>query len=470
MNKKIMLALISVLMILSLVLIYFKRNTKLIIKNINPKSNDSWVGDVMPFYDGKKWQIFYLEDHRDGEIGFHPFSRLSTKDFVTYEDHGVMIPYVNQEDSQERALGTGSIIQDQNGLYHAFYTGHNGSLNPKEAIMHATSKDLRSWDKLSSDTFFASKQYESNDFRDPFVFYNEEEKLYWMLITTRKNNNGVIARYTSEDLSSWKDEGVFFENDLGTDGNLECPSLIHHNGKWYLAFSDQWPDRVTHYRISNSLDEPFTKPQSIDHWDSNAFYAGQIQQDDNNNLYVFAWIPTKEDHDDNKPYNWAGNLAVHQLIQQENGDLFAKIPQTVENFLNEKKSIEVLSSDKNKTIFKPKSETSIVRTHISYDLDSSFGFSFNTKNGEETGLNVVIEKGKISYYNDSLKYIEKSKPLSSLDIHSFDGNMDLKIILNQEHILFYINEQQVLSTRILKADGNEFTFFTQTGNAILTIY
>ncbi len=51
---------------------------------------------------------------------------------------------------------------------------------------------------------------------------------YWMLITTRKNNSGVIALYTSDDLRVWKDQGILFKNDMGTDSNLECPTLIKY--------------------------------------------------------------------------------------------------------------------------------------------------------------------------------------------------------------------------------------------------
>jgi len=34
--------------------------------SIFPKSKQSWVGDPMPFFDGKNFQVFYLEDLRNG--------------------------------------------------------------------------------------------------------------------------------------------------------------------------------------------------------------------------------------------------------------------------------------------------------------------------------------------------------------------------------------------------------------------
>lgn len=461
--------LISTAFLVAVVLIQKNANKKPVIVNPNPRSEKSWVGDVMPFYDGNQWNIFYLEDHRDGRVGFHPFSLLTTNDFVTYTDEGEVIPFVDEELSQERALGTGSIIKDKDGLYHSFYTAHNGLLEPKEAIMHATSKDLVNWKKQSEDTFFGSQQYQRNDFRDPFVFFNEVDDEYWMLITTRKNDTGVIARYTSKDLKTWTDQGVFFENDLGTDSNLECPSLVFYNGKWYLAFSDQWPDRVTHYRVADSLDAPFEKPSNIDHWDSNAFYAGQIQQDDQGNLYVFAWIPTKEAHDDNKPYNWAGNLAIHQLTQEPNGDLSASLASSVNDYLLSKQPLIHIAYADESVLFKQNDDISILEANVEYNPDDEFGFTFNYDEDSVSQLNIVFKDGRIEYHNNGLDYVDRSKPLSSLNIIDHSGTVSLKLVVNDDIIIFYINDQQAFSTRMIRAKGKDFKFFIKEGNPKLHI-
>ena len=202
-------------------------SNKTTIQQVYPRSNESFVGDPMPYFNGEEFMIYYLEDLRDDQTGFHPISLMTTTDFINYTDHGEVIPFVNDQNHQELALGTGSVIIDSDGLYHAFYTGHNGSLSPKEAIMHATSKDGVKWSKQPEHTFFASAQYEADDFRDPFVFYEEDSQEYWMLITARQNGTGVIARYTSTDLITWEDKGTFFLNDFGNDSNSECPSLVY---------------------------------------------------------------------------------------------------------------------------------------------------------------------------------------------------------------------------------------------------
>ena len=61
--------------------------------NIFPKDEESWVGDPMPYFDGEKFNIFYLEDLRDGDVGFHPWSLFTTNNFYKYNNEGQVIPY-----------------------------------------------------------------------------------------------------------------------------------------------------------------------------------------------------------------------------------------------------------------------------------------------------------------------------------------------------------------------------------------
>lgn len=81
------------------------------------------------------------------------------------------------------------MIKDKEGLYHAFYTGHNDTYEPKEAVMHATSMDLDNWTKIPEDTVYAGETYSQDDFRDPYVLYVAEEQQYWMLISTRSGSD-----------------------------------------------------------------------------------------------------------------------------------------------------------------------------------------------------------------------------------------------------------------------------------------
>jgi beta-fructofuranosidase len=114
-----------------------------------------------------------LQHWRDGAPGFHPWHLASTANLIDYSYAGEMIPF-GEEHEQDLALGTGSVIK-AGDTYHAYYTGHKFPQEgkSKEAVMHAVSKDLKSWTKVEEDTFYAPDGYEKDDFRDPFVLFEK---------------------------------------------------------------------------------------------------------------------------------------------------------------------------------------------------------------------------------------------------------------------------------------------------------
>lgn len=425
------------------------KNVSTEVMAIYPRSTNSFVGDPMPYYNGEEFMMYYLEDLRDGQIGFHPFSLMTTKDFYHYEDFGEVIPFVNEEDSPERALGTGSIIQDDKGIYHAFYTGHNGERNPKEVIMHATSKDGVKWKKIPENTFEGDESYEKNDFRDPYVFWEEESQEYWMLITTRQDGKGIIAKYTSVDLETWENQGIFFENDLGNDSNLECPSLVEYNGKWYLAFSDQWDQRVVHYRLADHPNGPFREPDSIDHVDGAGFYAGRLETD-GENLYLVGWIPTKESHDDRSNYNWAGNLAVHQLVPT--GDhLLAKLPEAV----TEQLDFQSFPSGSYATGEEIIVEGNLLKSEIEVTPETQIAIEIGTENV----LLLDFEQEKMSYYNTFLDDVPRRNPQSEMKLNS---SLTELMIVQEEGMFVIYDGSFVLSNRIYKS-SQSFTLKVLNG-------
>ncbi|MBQ6563251.1 MAG: hypothetical protein IJL88_05010, partial [Clostridia bacterium] len=196
------------------------------------KPPKGWVGDVMPMAgdeESGELRLFYLQDWRDGAPTYHPFHSFVTRDFVHYEYLGEAIPTTNV-DHYDMALGTGSVTKIGD-TYHAFYTGNNPRFfskgKPREYIRHAISQDGVHFTKLEEETFTSSpaEGYSTEDFRDPFLFHNEESGEYWLLITTVRNGRAAIARYASRDLSSWELREPLL---LPGTTSCECPDLF----KW----------------------------------------------------------------------------------------------------------------------------------------------------------------------------------------------------------------------------------------------
>jgi beta-fructofuranosidase len=446
-----------------------------------PKPKNGFVGDPMPYYVDGTMYLFYLYDGNYGRIGFHPWSLMTTTDFVNWEDHGEVIPYVDSISSQDLALGTGSVIKGKDGLFHAYYTGFNGTgeMPYFEKIQHATSTDMVNWTKHPEDGFYGGH----NDFRDPYVLYSEEEDNYWMLITGRDKGKGVIRIYKSDDLYAWSDEGVFFVNDDGSY-NLECPTLIKYGDYWYLSYSEQGDgnERVVHYRYTDDLSKGFKKPDR-DYFDGWGFYAGRMEKVEDR-LMLFGWVGTKELELDAGNYLWGGNLVVHELIQDQQGNLTPKIVTEVDQLLVNQVNYEV--SDTNTTIdnqtyqflgnkgyeyvlFEELLEKP-TKTNFKVDLSqaSNFGITLNAYDEIFGDLNVYfnVTESKLEFYNVAANQIKSSKPEISID-YTFDQANEVEVTLVTEGSVFvvYLNDEIALTSRAFNMADSKFGFFTLASEA-----
>ena len=457
-------------------------------QSLFPNSGYSWVGDPMPFYDGENFRIFYLEDLRDGDMGFHPWSLMTTKDFTDYQHDSRVIPYVNEEFAPDGALGTGSVVQDKDGLYHAFYTGFNWRTTPREHIMHAISRDLVSWQKIPEDSFQGSKPYIYDDtFRDPNVFYNADYDEYWMLITTRNQKPcGVIALYTSKDLKHWEDKGVLFENDMGSDANMECPTLVKYGDYWYLTFSDQWPNRVVHYRMAKDSKGPFEKPAQ-DYFDASGFYAGKLAQD-KNDLYLVGWTPTKWDGLDKRPTDWAGNMVTHQLKQRPDGTLYpVPVTKAVERLRKAEKltpltqSGNVTAADRDyhfsgngyADVVMPKLNgiRKITGRFTPSGQQGKFGLMFNVGPQQTGSLNLVFDQAKqqVAFYNTDTAKINKANPELAVPVSLQPGeSYNFTLLIDDTVAVLYVNDQMALSTRMYALPEHQWGIFSVDSDVVLS--
>lgn len=426
-----------------------------------PRVDGSFVGDPMPVFNDGKFDIYYLNDVRGGsDLGVHAFHLLSSANLYDYQNHSEVIPYVNDVDDPELLLGTGSIIK-VGDTWHAWYTAHNENVFPVESIMHATSKDRLHWVKHPQDTILPGGNYRGNDFRDPHVVWVEEKKEYWMLITTRSNGRGVIARYSSTDLTHWEDRGVFFDNDtITSNANLECPTLVYFNGRWYLSFSDQWPLRLTQYRVADNPEGPWRKLGNYV-VDGSGFYAGKLVLK-NDRLFVFGWIPTKAGNRDSGNIDWAGNLVAHELTADEQGQLNSILPQELQQVISENPGpVTTLTSTKTlktATSFGPlqsalypalpeRGELSATIDVPSAGMVMSFGLTDDRVS--DAMLNVVFNKskGKVYFFNAPLASIHQANAESWVDV-PIGEKIELRVLIQNSIAVFYINNKAAFSTRM----------------------
>lgn len=284
------------------------------------------VGDVIPFYEDGVFKPFYLKNWNpyfgaDRTDGWH---MLQTTDHLHYTESCTGI-----------RGGTGSVIK-HDGVYHMFYCKFRQ--NPqRQYVWHATSTDMKTWTELPEETFGPDETlYLATDWRDPFVFYNEEEGCWWMLLCAQSvgktARRGCVGLCKSDDLHHWTCCPPLYNPEQSMSA-YECPDLFYMNGWWYLVFS-QFTDRFqTLYRMSRSLKGPWLRP-NVDSFDARPFYAAKSGSD-GTHRYLYGWMPTKTqntwkfnprqyDGYDYNTWDWGGSLVVHELHQHEDGTLGVK--------------------------------------------------------------------------------------------------------------------------------------------------
>ena len=281
------------------------------------KPTDGWVGDVIPFVEGRRVQLYYLHEARDPQRPGMPWHCYETEDFATFTDRGEVIPRGGAA-SPDLNVYTGSVVEFA-GFQHAFYTGFNAAFHEpgqpaRQLVMHASRRiGDQAWHKHPEHTFGAPEGYEPVDFRDPFVFRADETGPWHLLVIARKargadRRRGVILEYVSADLAEWELHGEFWASNRYVA--IECPEVFAFEGNWYFVFSEFSDRFATHYRVGPTAHGPWSVPE-LDTVDGRAFYAAKSLEL-GGSRYFAGWIPTREGETDDGAWEWAGSLAVHQ--------------------------------------------------------------------------------------------------------------------------------------------------------------
>ena len=469
-------------------------------KNIFYKPKDGWVGDTIPFAHDGKFYIYYLHDERKGntqdEYGYRTsWNLLITEDGVNIKDCKVVLP-VGEYDDADYACYTGSVIEGNDGQFHMFYTAQN-NYNPKyhrdgkplQYVAHAISTDLINWEKLPELTFGADESiYEPFDWRDPFVFYNEDEKCFDMLLAARlrgasEKNGGCVGLCRSYDLIHWEAKEPFYNPESYM--THECPDLFKLGNKWYLVYSTFSEKFVTHYRMSDKLSGPWTSPIE-DTFDGRAFYAAKTAQVGDKRM-AFAWVPTKRGESDFGQYEWGGNFIAHEIDQTTDNKLTVKPADGLINMFNKeavnekinKVEIENFEGEKSYVINGMK-ETCMIEAVIEFSEGvRSFGIGLRQDSALANGYYLRFEpfynrivadmwprriSGVNQWYVDGDKpfMIELERPFDYKSLK--DNKVHIRVVADGSIICLYVNNTTALTMRAYNIKRTNWGFFVKDGS------
>lgn len=456
-----------------------------------PTSHDAWVGDVMPMSDGKELKLYYLYDTDHNGPLYHPIWLFTTDNLYEYNDMGLAVNYGPDLDAPDSAIGTGCVMQDREGKYHCFYTGHNDTAPSKgmdkECVMHAVSEDGLSWTKVPEDTFYAPDHYSSDDFRDPQVFWNEEAGCYWLIIAARDEKlGGIVARYRSDDLKNWELMDPLYAPNR--QYMLECPDLFKMGEKYFLLYS--W-DCVTYYAVSDSINGPFVQAEDpVLASDGFSFYAAKTAEL-NGTRYLCGWIGRKFEHTDAGAYSWAGTMMNHELVLLEEGKLGVREPHTYSDYFTQDKPITAVdtlgnaeitdagfrvSSEDKKTVslvnFGQREPVFMLETDVTFTREGFLGFCFGKERdyNKYSGMVVDSKYDSLHFEGSVLSRMAYVDPLVKTHYDLEPGKTyHLKLVMENEIATLYIDDAKVLCVRVYKSmDGGDIGIFAVNTEAEFT--
>lgn len=434
-----------------------------------------WFGDPFPFYDNGTFYIYYLQDWRGAHPYLHPFHLVTTTDISAFTYEGEVLS-VGPASAQDAALCTGSIIKSrENGFYYMFYAGHksnNDPATPLQAVMLAVSTDLKHWTKDDTFSLFINESgYNRNDFRDPFVYFDEETHRYKMLVTTQHNGRGTLALYISEDLYHWELQEPFHMEP--NTAILECADLFKEGDWWYLVYSDIH-DRKVHYKYSSSPEGPWITPTHST-FDGIAYYAGKTASD-GTSRYLFGWCPTRIG--DGVEDQWGGSLVTHLITSQANGTLKVAVPPAMDNkFIRKTENLEikqsgsvtksgesyVLQGEANVTFPRISSARKIVTTIKASVASNIFGLVFGACDVSNEQYAILFDpaRNKLSMYRDvaGTKELQTEVYLPVPDQLTFK----VKVIVEKSVCVVYVNNEIAFTNRITPMNQNPWMICTEKG-------
>lgn len=280
------------------------------------------LADTIPFYWKGEYHIFYLR-----ALDKVPWEHIVSRDLVHWKELPTALVADGAPDSPDGLhMFTGSVIE-RNGTFHIFYTGWNPD-NPRgrEFIMHATSPDLIHWTKHPEDILGPDgvhyADHHDRDFRDAFVFWNENEGRYWMLLCAddAKTKAMVVGVAVSNDLTHWE-----LEAPLANVPGQECPDFFRIGDTCYLIGGEvyRWakdPRGPYHEAVSPGIDRPF-------------IYAAKRMFDGRRHVWT-GWLWDRVPEEDHGAPQWGGTQCLpRELYAGPDGQLFSRpVPEVTAVF------------------------------------------------------------------------------------------------------------------------------------------
>ena len=255
---------------------------------------EKWIWDSWYAQEGNRWHGYFLQADKtliDPDLRHFNVSHghAVSDDLVNWTHLGTAFEPSVGPAWDDYTTWTGSVVQDDAGLWHLFYTGtRRDEAGLYQRIGHATSEDMHHWQRVDGglcldlegvngalyESVHAVGHWHDRAMRDPWVIKDPGGDGWLMYFTARipgvaeANAAGAVGFATSPDLATWTLQPPVFS---GGFGQLEVPQVFRFGTKWYCLFCNsgahwskafcasnpQTPVTGTHYLIADDPRGPW---------------------------------------------------------------------------------------------------------------------------------------------------------------------------------------------------------------------
>ena len=430
-------------------------------------ASQPFVGDTMPYYEDGTYYIYYLKEA--GDSYNHSVYLVTTTDFLTYTEYDDPVLEANRSGGQDSWIGTGSVVK-VDGKYYFFYTGHGNAatLEYAEKVMVAVGDSPFAFEKLEGwEITPPSSLGQKNDFRDPQAYVDEESGSIMLTVTASQGGVARLLKYTlSPDLETVSYDGIIFTDPTGDFWNLECSDTFRMGDTWYITYSGQ--DDTLWYASSDSRYGPYGEAFRLD---DKLFYAAK-HVEDGEKTYMVGWARRSESVSSTQDVAaWAGNLAVQEIIQLEDGTLILDPVDSIQDSFSVRRALAVDSSHIFLESGSRYSYTDAFTCYESFMLTGDFVFTGEGTFGLSFDYNGRADKNKLIMLdpaNDTLSLVfnEGNTPITETAAVLDPGESYSFTYIQEGSVgIFYLDGQASLTVRLYGVSGKTIQLFAEN-NAI----
>ncbi|EES73880.1 hypothetical protein POTG_01587 [Paenibacillus sp. oral taxon 786 str. D14] len=246
----------------------------------------NWMNEAhAPIYYNGKYHLFYQHNPQGPYWHQIHWGHWVSDDMVHWENvRPALAPEAGTLDPD--GVWSGSATYDRNGNPVLFYTAGNDSLSPNQRTGLATPADLADpylehWVKYPEPVTEQMGNGIHNEFRDPFVWYDEEVDKWYQLVTSglQDYSSGTALVYVSDDMYNWEYKGPLYVSDRNLYPELgtvwELPVLLplgrDSTGKQQHIFMVNPHEKPEHVAPSNDVQRDVEVFYWIGTWDRDNF-------------------------------------------------------------------------------------------------------------------------------------------------------------------------------------------------------